>query len=106
MTHWDMKFLSNWGAARLRCVGAALSALVLLGGPLVAQTSTITGTVIGNDGKPIESASVRATRGDSTTTRESITDARGIFRLAPVTVGVYTVTVHRVGYRSAELSGI
>src|SRR5207247_1044146 len=71
----------------------------------IARTSAITGTVLDN-GKPVESATVHAERSDKSVVRDALTDARGMFRLAPLTVGVYIVTVRRVGYRSAELTGI
>jgi hypothetical protein len=69
------------------------------------RSSAITGTVLDN-GKPVEAATVHAERSDKSVARDALTDARGMFRLAPLTAGVYTVTVRRVGYRGAELPGV
>ena len=63
--------------------------------------SAITGQVVENSA-PIASATVTAVRSDRSVAREAITDADGRFRLAPVSAGLYTVTVRKVGYRSAE----
>jgi hypothetical protein len=41
-------------------------------------------------------------RSDKSLAREAITDVDGRFRLAPLSAGLYTVTVRKVGYRSAE----
>jgi hypothetical protein len=71
----------------------------------VTRSSAITGTVLDN-GKPVEAATVHAERSDKSVARDALTDARGMFRLAPLTAGVYTVTVRRVGYRGAELPGV
>src|SRR5439155_2164297 len=38
--------------------------------------------------------------------REAITDAEGRFRLAPLSAGLYTVTVRKVGYRPAEQAAV
>ena len=49
---------------------------------------------------------VRAERTDKSVARDAVTDARGAFRLTSLTAGTYVVTVHRVGYRNAELPGV
>src|SRR5688500_16748105 len=64
--------------------------------------SAITGTVIGNDNRPIDAVSVNVTRADRSITRETTTDALGSFRFASLLPGIYTVTARKVGYRSAE----
>jgi hypothetical protein len=79
--------------------------LTVFGVPALAQSSAITGTVLDN-GKPVEAATVHAERSDKSVARDALTDARGMFRLAPLSAGVYTVSVRRVGYRSAELPGV
>jgi hypothetical protein len=79
-----------------------LTPLALLGFATVASAqSAIVGRVLEN-GTPVPSAAVYATRSDSSIARESITGADGRFRLASLTAGLYTVTVRRVGYRSAR----
>ncbi|MEX2154467.1 MAG: TonB-dependent receptor [Gemmatimonadaceae bacterium] len=79
--------------------------LGLLAAPALAQ-GTITGTVLGTDNRPVDAASVSAIRSDRSIAREAVTDARGTFRLAQLSPGVYTVTARKLGYRSAELPGI
>jgi hypothetical protein len=83
----------------------SLFLLFLLSTQAVAQSSAITGTVLDN-GKPVEAATVHAERSDRSVARDALTDARGMFRLAPLTAGVYTITVRRVGYRSGELPSV
>jgi hypothetical protein len=82
-----------------------LLAFTLLAAPALAQGS-IAGVVSGNDARPIESATVRAERADKSVARDAVTDERGAFRLTGLAAGSYTVTVHRVGYRNAELFGV
>jgi hypothetical protein len=79
--------------------------LVLLARPAPAQ-STITGTVLGTDSRPVDAVSITAIRSDRSVAREATTDARGVFRLAELLPGTYTVTARKVGYRSAELPGV
>jgi len=76
-----------------------------LAAPVLAQ-GAIAGTVVGVDGRPIESVSVHVERSDRTAAREVTTDATGAFRISGLGAGVYVVIVRRVGYRSAELPGI
>jgi len=81
-------------------------ALLLFGGGGAAEAqSAIVGKVLEN-GKPVESAAVHAERTDKSVARDAITDAQGGFRLAPLTAGIYTVTVRKVGYRSAERTSV
>lgn len=78
-----------------------LPPLALLGFATVASgQSAIVGRVVEN-GVPMPSAGVTATRSDSSIARETITNADGRFRLAPLTAGLYRVTIRKVGYRSA-----
>jgi hypothetical protein len=77
----------------------------LIAAPVLGQ-GAIDGTVVGADGRPVESAAVRAVRTDRSVARDALTDTAGRFRLTALTAGTYAVTVHRVGYRSAELAGV
>jgi len=82
--------------------------LVLLG-LLAAQAhaqSSITGTVLGNDSRPVDAVSVNAVRSDKSIVRDAVTDASGTFRLTSLSPGIYTVTARKIGYRSAELLGV
>lgn len=83
-----------------------LTLLALVGFATVASAqSAITGKVLEN-GLPVASATVHAVRSDKSFAREAITDADGRFRLAPLSAGLYTVTVRKVGYRSAAQSAV
>lgn len=81
--------------------------LLLLGATLVGYAtvasaqSAIVGKVFEN-GRAVEGAGVYALRSDRSIATEAITDTIGRFRLAPLSAGLYTVTVRKVGYRSAE----
>ena len=75
-------------------------ALLAIARAATAQ-SAIVGLVLDN-GKPVESAAVYAQRSDKSIAREASTDAGGAFRLAPLSAGIYMITVRKVGYRSAE----
>jgi Carboxypeptidase regulatory-like domain len=79
-----------------------LTPLAFLAFATVASAqSAIVGRVVEN-GVPVPSAAVYATRSDSSIARETFTGADGRFRLAPLTAGLYAVTVRKVGYRSAR----
>ena len=83
--------------------------VALAAGLLAAQAraqGVIAGTVVAADGRLLESATVRAARTDRGVTRDAVTDSVGAFRIATVAAGTYTVTVHRIGYRSAELPNV
>src|SRR2546423_1521313 len=83
-----------------------LTPLVLAGFATVASAqSAITGKVLEN-GTPVASATVHAVRSDQTVARETSTDTEGRFRLAPLSAGIYTVTVRKVGYRSAAQQAV
>ncbi len=73
--------------------------------PAIAQ-GTIAGTVSDPDGRPIESAAVRAELADKSAARDAVSDERGTFRIGALAAGTYVVTVRRVGYRSAELTSV
>lgn len=83
----------------------ALALVALLADTAMAQ-GAIAGVVIGPDARPIESATVRAERTDGLVVRDAVTNERGTFRLGALAPGTYVVTVHRVGYRNAELTGV
>lgn len=80
----------------------SLALLVFLALPLrLDAQATITGRVATEDGRPIPDASVVARLGAGTTGREAVTDSAGEFRIGGLAAGVYTVSVRKVGFRSA-----
>src|SRR5437867_2195652 len=68
---------------------------------VASAQSAIVGHVLEN-GRAVEGAEVYGLRSDKSIAREAMTDAMGRFRLAPLSAGLYTVAVRKVGYRSAE----
>src|SRR5437868_9805976 len=97
MTFRDVALSARYILLRMR-----LTLLAFFGfATLASAQSAIVGRVLEN-GVAVPSAGVYATRSDSSTTRETIATADGRFRLAPLTAGLYTVTVRKVGYRSAR----
>src|SRR4051812_9301918 len=86
--------------------GSRLLALACFGWTSAATAqSAIVGRVLEN-GRPLADAVVSSTRSDRSVIREAATDADGRFRLAPLTAGLYTVTVRKLGYRSATESAV
>lgn len=83
--------------------------------PLRGQAGAIVGRVVQldslaagvcADGCPLADATVHVVRSDGRHARETITIGDGSFRLDSLTPGVYTLSARRLGYRSAELTGI
>lgn len=86
--------------------GTRLFALACFGWATTATAqSAIVGRVLEN-GAPVADAIVSSMRSDRSVTREVTTSADGRFRLAPLTPGLYTVTVRKLGYRSATESAV
>src|SRR5262245_18756968 len=82
---------------RLILLGAAFAGYATV----ASAQSAIVGSVLEN-GRAVEGAGVYALRSDRSLAREAITDSVGRFRLAPLSAGLYAVSVRKVGYRSAE----
>src|SRR5919199_6564375 len=92
-----------------RLVIGVLASLALGSTAALAQAagrSAIVGSVVAEDGRPLDGVRVRAARVDGTEARETVTDARGTFRIVALPPGIYAVTVRRIGYRSAELPAL
>src|SRR5688500_12791140 len=64
-------------------------------------TSAISGRVLDSDRAPVAEAIVTALRGDRSVAREITTGEGGAFRVAPLSAGIYTVIVRKIGFRSA-----
>lgn len=89
--------LRNLSILAFLCAASAASA---------QGTSAISGKVLDNMRAAVTEATVTALRADRTVAREVTTGEGGSFRLAPLTPGIYTVVVRKVGLRSAELPGV
>ncbi|MCE9603112.1 MAG: TonB-dependent receptor [Gemmatimonadetes bacterium] len=62
------------------------------------------GTVVADDGRPVEGARVAVTRRQGASGTEALTDSRGAFRLPPLAPGLYSLTVRQLGFRPASLA--
>lgn len=71
-----------------------LFALLFISGVIFAQTRSITGKVVDENNLSLPGATVAVTG----TTMASSTDANGVFKIAGVKAGTYTVTATFVGY--------
>ncbi|TVP48687.1 MAG: TonB-dependent receptor [Gemmatimonadales bacterium] len=88
---------SVFGALAL---SSLLTLLVLLpAGELVAQGGTLSGRVT-SQGEPVQGAQVSV----EGTSRGGLTDARGLYTVANLAPGSYTVRVQRLGYATTEAS--
>jgi iron complex outermembrane recepter protein len=85
------------GAAALLFVG-----LLLLGSPSAAeaQTGTVQGQVVAQDGSPLASAQVSIVG----TGRGGLSDALGAFRITLVPAGSHTLQVRRLGFETVEVT--
>ncbi len=75
-----------------------LALLALLGSAAFAQTSTVTGTVLGDDGKPLAYANVILVG----TTLGAMSLSDGKFTIVGVPAGSYTVRAMMMGYKNNE----
>ncbi|HZZ65211.1 MAG TPA: TonB-dependent receptor [Candidatus Baltobacteraceae bacterium] len=92
--------LRNGLPIRPRAVAVLIALLVcsILAPPLrvyAADTGTISGTVLNNDGEPVSGAGVLL---QGPTAQNTATDAKGTFRFAAVPIGVYAVVVNKPGF--------
>jgi hypothetical protein len=85
--------------------GLVLAALLAV--PLVAsaQDATITGTITDATGGVLPGVTVTAVNDASGNTYESVTDARGVFRM-PVRIGNYKMTAALAGFADATRTGL
>ena len=95
-------------------VTVVLSSLtaVLMAGWLAAgaraQTfrGTILGTVTDQSGASVGGAKVTVRNMDTGLERESVTTDDGSYRVSELSIGNYSVTIEKVGFRSAVFSGV
>lgn len=74
----------------------------------IAQTSrgTLTGTVTDSSNAVVSNATVKITEGATGVTRQTTTNAAGIYRFDAVDLGDYTVSVQAPGFAGAAKSGV
>src|ERR1019366_10110862 len=84
---------------RSQCKLVALLSLVVFLGPLCFG-ATITGTVKGPDGAPVEVAFVQAQNTKTRMTFMVLSDNQGRYRVEKLPAGEYQVMIKALGYRS------
>jgi hypothetical protein len=74
----------------------------------IAQTSrgTLTGTVTDSSNAVVSNATVKITEGATGVTRQTTTNAAGIYRFDAVDLGNYTVSVQAPGFAGTAKSGV
>jgi iron complex outermembrane receptor protein len=89
-----------FGRGRGAWLVMALVGLFAAGAPLQAQSGTVSGRVVSEQGEPVEGAQVqlRSARG----TRGTVTDAAGRYAVTLPAAGSYRVRVQAIGHRAAE----
>jgi iron complex outermembrane recepter protein len=90
-----------------RILTAALSLLGLLTVANAQQGNNITGSITGNDKKPLESATVRLLKSsDSSLVRNTIADTKGSYHFEKVKEGMYLISASASGHSTVYSSPI
>jgi hypothetical protein len=91
----------------------ALSYLLILiwlssAAPAFAQgaTGTLTGTVVDDTGAALPGATVNATEANTGTVRTAVSNEAGLFRMAALNPGRYTLTVELASFRPLNVADI
>jgi len=93
---------------RLHSVGGLLLLLVLLCASATAQTSrgSLTGTVTDNSNAVVVAATVKLTETATGVTRQTTTNAAGIYRFDAVDLGTYSLSIQAKGFATQSQTGI
>ena len=92
-----------------RTVLFAFTASMLFTPTLGAQrptTGSLSGTVVGEDGKAISSATLQLQRNDGANAQASTSDEAGSFTIRGLAPGLYRITARRIGFREAQLPSL
>lgn len=87
-----------FGRAVARILFSIAALLLGVSGPLHAQTGTVTGTVVRENGAPLSDASLHLVG----LARTALSDAEGRFVLTDVPVGSHTLVVDRLGHATTR----
>src|SRR5689334_504079 len=90
------------------CSALGVLLLTFMCATAIAQTSrgTLTGTVTDSSNAVVSNATVKITEGATGVTRQTTTNAAGIYRFDAVDLGDYTVSVQASGFAGAAKSGV
>ncbi|HMA21858.1 MAG TPA: carboxypeptidase regulatory-like domain-containing protein, partial [Gemmatimonadaceae bacterium] len=92
-----------------RTVLFAFAALILVSPDLEAQratTGSVSGSVVGEDGKPVSNATLQLSRNDGASTQAATSDDAGSFVIRGLAPGLYRITARRIGFREAQLPSL
>jgi hypothetical protein len=92
----------------MRRIWAAFAAVLFWAGPDLAQTTfaTVTGSVTDPSGLPLAGANVEALQVESGYRYSAQSNESGVFTLANLREGNYTVTVGATGFKAFRLDGV
>jgi hypothetical protein len=92
---------------RTGCVGSLLVVLLFSANPLFAQaTATINGRVVDQAGAVLPGATVTVTAAGTGVSRNTVTNAEGLYSVAALTPGTYTVRAELSGFAPQERRGV
>src|SRR5439155_14990530 len=97
-----------FGGARMKQLSWGAFACLFLGAAAYAQDSraNILGQVVDSTGLAIPNATVTATKEDTNVSRDTVTNAEGVYTLVGLDPGRYTVAIRASGFTTVRRSGI
>lgn len=105
-----MKIRSSEQSVVLRLVMSALFCALLLAMPLATQaqqySGTITGTVTDAQGAAVAGAEITAVNSGTNETHTTATSDQGVYTLAQLPVGVYTLTVKQGNFKETVIKDV
>jgi len=87
-------------------MGLAAAAMVIFAGAALAQTTSMSGTVVGEDGKAIKDAVIKIERKDIKGNYQTKTDKRGSYFYGGLPLGAYDVSVEIGGQMADRVGGV
>jgi hypothetical protein len=105
--HPKVSRFSRNSATTLRAASLSLAAALFISNPVVlkAQTAgegTISGTVTDSTGAVVPNAAVAATNSATNIAYQRISTSSGLFTIAPIPPGIYSLTVTAPGFRGLK----
>src|SRR4051794_31120972 len=85
------------------CVLLSVSASALFG---QAVSSSILGTVVDPAGSVVPTAEIRLTNQGTAAVNTATTDGSGLFRIANIYAGTYSVNIQAKGFKALSVTGI
>src|SRR6266567_1250682 len=83
-----------------------LITVLLVAGPLLAQTADISGTVRDSSDAVVPGAIVRAVQSNTSGQRTTTTSADGVYVIPALAAGLYIIEVQAVGFQTTRETGV